>query len=111
VILRFSRRDVRNLPHRRPSGTLYNYSCVEPASGKKDTMRNHFKIFMLLGILSAILIAVGVLLGSFLLQMGISRSRQCLADEIAARLTNEPEVLAKHCAVWNGAPARLHLPA
>jgi heat shock protein HtpX len=39
-----------------------------------------------------------------LLQMGISRSREYLADETAARLTNEPEVLAgalrrlEHCA-------------
>jgi heat shock protein HtpX len=31
----------------------------------------------------------------FLLQMGISRSREYLADETAARLTNEPEVLAE----------------
>jgi heat shock protein HtpX len=40
----------------------------------------------------------------FLLQMGISRSREYLADETAARLTNQPEVLAEalrrldHCA-------------
>ena len=31
----------------------------------------------------------------FLLQMGISRSREYLADETAARLTNQPEVLAE----------------
>ncbi|MEA3008008.1 MAG: heat shock protein HtpX, partial [Acidobacteriaceae bacterium] len=31
----------------------------------------------------------------FLLQMGISRSREYIADETAARLTNEPEVLAE----------------
>jgi heat shock protein HtpX len=31
----------------------------------------------------------------FLLQTGISRSREYLADETAARLTNQPEVLAK----------------
>jgi heat shock protein HtpX len=31
----------------------------------------------------------------FLLQMGISRSREYSADETAARLTNEPEVLAE----------------
>jgi heat shock protein HtpX len=31
----------------------------------------------------------------FLLQMGISRSREYLADETAARLTNEPEVLSE----------------
>jgi heat shock protein HtpX len=39
-------------------------------------------------------IFVAPLMG-FLLQMGISRSREYLADETAARLTNEPEVLAQ----------------
>jgi hypothetical protein len=47
------------------SSTLYNYSCVEPASGRRDTMRNHFKTFILLGTLSAIFIAMGGILGKF----------------------------------------------
>jgi heat shock protein HtpX len=54
-----------------------------------------------LGDLAMVLVAP---LMGFLLQMGISRSREYLADETAARLTNEPEVLAgalrrlEHCA-------------
>ena len=58
------------------SGTLHNYSYVEPASGKEDTMRNHFKTFMLLGTLSAIFIALGGLLGkSYLLAFNLASTR------------------------------------
>jgi heat shock protein HtpX len=41
-----------------------------------------------------VIVMVAPVMG-FLLQLGISRSREYLADETAARLTNQPEVLAE----------------
>src|ERR1700739_3116611 len=75
------------------SATLYNYSCVEPPSGKEDTMRNHFKTFILLGTLSAIFIAVGGLLGkSYLLAF----AGLALIFNVAAYWFSDRLVLALH---------------
>ena len=55
---------------------------------------NTFKTFLLLGVWSAILIDAGgaVARGA---QLGISRSREHMADELGARLAGDPESLAR----------------
>jgi heat shock protein HtpX len=75
------------------SGTLYNYSCVEPDSRRGDTMRNHFTTFILLGTLSAIFIAMGGMLGkSYLLSFAVL----ALIFTFAAYWFSDRLVLALH---------------
>src|ERR1700739_306729 len=94
----FSKRCQRSFSWTSISGSLYKYSCVEPDSGGRHTMRNHFKTFILLGTLSAIFIAVGGMLGNAylilfaVLALGFNFAAYWFSDRIVLALHQVREI-------------------